>query len=175
MVKCTNCQTDFNHEVSICTVCRYPIKGTDKEQATFIAKQVIHKSDVKDSIEQLKKSRMILFGIGAFYLVTPFTPLLSVGSNAVLIWTLALGLIFTGFAFLTYKKPLLAIGIPLGLTILYYLFLLYLNPIYVWTGILWKTIILAGLGYGFYSVHRANKVLKNNPYLAKVLGYDQVK
>lgn len=162
-------------ETAVCTVCNYPIKGTEKEQATFIAKQVIQKSDVEESVERLKKSRTILFVIAAFYIIVPFTPLMNTTSNFDLIFSIVLGLIFLGFAFLTYKKPLIALGIPLAITVVYYLALLLINPIYLWSGILWKVIILVGLSYGFFSVKKSNKILKENTYLASVLGFGEIK
>lgn len=175
MRPCKNCKTEISDESPVCDFCNYPIKGTDKEQASFIAKQVMQKSDVEESIERLKKSRIILFIIGAFYLIVPFTPFMITDSSFALIFSIILGLVFVGFAFLTYKKPLIAIGIPLGLTVLYYIILLLINPIYLWTGILWKIIVLMGLGYGFFSVRKSTRILKKNKYLAWVLGYSRVK
>ena len=175
MIQCKNCKTEATDDIAICAVCNYPIKGNEKEQASFIAKQIIQKSDVTESVERLKKSRMILFAIGAFYLIVPFTPLMNTNSSFALIFSIVLGLIFIGFAFYTYKKPLIAIGVPLGLTALYYLTLLLINPMYLWTGILWKMIVLMGLGYGFFSVRKSNKILKENRYLASTLGFGEIK
>lgn len=175
MLQCHNCKTETMETVSICTVCNYPLQGTEKEQASFIARQVIQKSDVSESMARLKNSRILLFAIGAFYLIVPFTPLLSTNSSTTLITSLVLGVLFVSFAFLTYKKPLMAIGIPLGLTLLYYLILFLINPLYLWSGILWKIIVLTGLGYGFISVRKSNKILKENSYLATLMGYGERK
>ena len=175
MIQCKNCKTEILETTSICHICNYPIEGTEKEQASFIANQIIQKSDVEESIERLKKSRMILFAIGAFYFLVPFTPLMNVNTSFELIFSIVLGLIFVGFAFLTYKKPLIALAIPLTLTVFYYLILLLFNPIYLWTGILWKIIVLMGLGYGYFSVKKSNKILQENPYLASVLGFGEIK
>ncbi len=175
MIQCKNCKTEITEDMKTCSVCNYPIKGSEKEQVSFIAKQVIQKSAVKDAIGHLKKSRITLFILGAFYLIAPFTTL--IGSKIVIIYLFSfiLGLTFIGFAFLTYKKPLIAIGIPLGITIFYYFILLLINPIYLWMGFLWKILTLMGLGYGFFSVRKSNKILKKNKYLASILGFDEVK
>jgi RNA polymerase subunit RPABC4/transcription elongation factor Spt4 len=175
MKPCKNCKTDTPAEIPVCTVCNYPIIGTEKEQAYFIAMQVIQKSDVEESIERLKKSRMVLFAIGAFYIVVPFTPLMKTELSMATMFSIILGLVFVGFAFLTYKKPVMALGIPLGITVLYYLILLLVNPMYFWTGILWKLLVLMGLGYGFFSVKKSKKILRENTYLASVLGYAEIR
>jgi hypothetical protein len=175
MTECKICKTAIKEEIDICNVCKYPLKGTDKEQARYIAKQVIQKSDVLESIERLKKSRIILFVLGAFYIIAPFTPLVKTNSSFDLIFNIVLGLIFVGFGFLTFKKPKIALAIPLSLTVLFYLILLLINPMYLFTGLLWKMIVLMGLGYGYFSVRKSDKILKENEYLASVIGFSEIK
>jgi Ca2+/Na+ antiporter len=174
MNECKICKTQIKEETDICNICKYPLKGTEKEQASYIAKQVMQKSDVLESIERLKKSRMILFALGAFYIIAPFTSLMKTNSSFDLIFNIVLGLIFVGFAFLTFKKPKIALAIPLSLTVLFYLILLLINPLYLLTGILWKIIVLIGLGYGYFSVRKSDKILKENEYLASVLGFSEI-
>lgn len=175
MEECKICKTEINDESAFCKICKYPLKGTEQEQASYISKQVMQKSDVEESIERLKKSRNILFAVGAFYIVAQFTPLMSTPSTFEMIFSLLLGMLFVGFGFLTFKKPKLALVIPLSLTILYYIVLLLINPLYLWTGILWKMIVLLGLGYGYISVKKSDKILKENEYLASVLGFNEIK
>jgi hypothetical protein len=57
----------------------------------------------------------------------------------------------------------------------YYLITLITNPLYLWNGIFWKMIILMGLGYGYFSIRKADKILKENPYLASVLRFEKIK
>ena len=175
MTICKICKTEVSNEIAICNVCAYPLKGTEQEQASYVAKQVIQKSDVIESIGRLKTSRMILFALGAFYIIAPFTPLMKAPLSLTSILSIVLGLIFVGFGFLTFKNPKLALIIPLSLTVIYYFLLLLINPMYLWTGILWKIIVLMGLGYGYFSIRKSDKILKENKYLASVLGFQQIK
>ncbi|MGB0522663.1 MAG: hypothetical protein ACPGJS_06870 [Flammeovirgaceae bacterium] len=174
MVTCNNCKREARDEEQICEVCNYPIQGTDKEKAVFIAKQVTQKSDVQEAIQRVKTSRIILFVIGAFYLVMPFISAANRSSNFVLGINIFLGLLFLGFGFLSLKKPKIALLIPLILIVMYYLLLLFIDPYYLWTGVLWKVIILVGIGYGYFSVSKADKILKNNPYLASTFGFNSI-
>ncbi len=171
MITCKVCKTELNEQELICNICKYPIQGTEKEQASFIAKQIIQKGDVEDSIEQLNKSRWILFGLGALYVVGPFTPLMSSTSAAAIVISILLGFVFIGFGFLTFRKPKIALLIPLGMTLFYYFILLLINPFLLWSGFLWKMVVLIGLGYGYSSVSKSEKILKENKYLAEQLGY----
>lgn len=171
MIKCKICNTEVSDELAICTVCNYPIKGTEKEQASYVAKQVIQKSEVEQSVDRLKKSRIILFALGAFYIIVPFTPLMKTNSSFTMIFSIVLGVIFLGFGFLTFKKPKIALLIPLILTVLYYFILFLISPILLFKGVLWKMIVLLGLGYGYFSVRKSDKILKENKYLASKLGF----
>lgn len=173
MTKCKNCNTEIN-DVIECSICKYPVGGSEKEQAEFIAKQVIQKSDVLQSIERLKKARLILFALGAFNILAPFTPLFKNTTSFQLIFSISLGVILIGFGFLTFKRPKIALIIPLSLFVIYYLILFFINPIYLFSGILWKMIIIMGLGYGYFSVRKSDLILKENKYLASILGFGKI-
>jgi len=86
-----------------------------------------------------------------------------------------LGIIFIGFGLLSFKKPKTALLIPLVLLTSYYLFLLVLSPYHFWQGILWKTIIMVLLGYGYYSVRRADRILKKYNYISDILEEESLK
>ena len=174
MIECKNCKTETAEEIVTCNICSYPIQGNGQEQASFTAKQVVQKSDVEESIGRLKNARLILFGVAAFYIIGPFTPLMNSASSIALTITVILGFIFVGFGLLTYKMPVMALSIPLGLIIFYYLILLLIAPMLLFSGILWKMIIIMGLGYGLISVRKSNRILKENKYLASTLGYGKV-
>ncbi|MEH0154412.1 hypothetical protein V6R21_09730 [Limibacter armeniacum] len=166
METCKNCKTEVAvHDVT-CGLCEYPLQGTEQEQSTFIAKQIVQKSEVQSSVENLDKSRWLLFAIGIFNLIFPF---LSGADTTTLIFNAILGGIFCGFGFMTYILPKLALTVPLTITALYYLFLLLLMPHMFWSGIAIKVAILLGMGYGLFSVWKADKILKANPYLASVM------
>lgn len=175
MALCKFCEQEVLDSDVICGICHYPLQGTSQEQASFIARQVIDKSDVEDAIEKLKKARYVLFGLSAFYIIFPFTPMVVNSSVFTTIVSLTLGAVFICFGLLTYKYPKIALLIPLGLTLIYYLVLLLINPLLLWSGILWKMIVLVGLGYGYFSARKSDKILKNNPYLASSLGFKAVR
>lgn len=159
--------------MSSCSVCRYPILGSEQQQATFIAKQITEKSDVEESMTRLQTARKILFGVAAFSLISPFTPLMPDNPmmRALLLFT---GLLFIGFALLTHRKPLMALGIPLGVTLVYNLLLLLISPTLFLSGLIWKMLIILGLGFGFISVRKSNIILMKNPYLASTMGFKQI-
>lgn len=175
MVNCKICKTDQEEDQTICRVCKYPLLGTEKEQAVYVAKQVMQKSDVLESIKQLKTARGILFGLGGVYVVMSSISYVKYNDFYSSIFNIALSLVFIGFGFLTFKRPKIALLIPLILTVLYYLVLLFINPFYLWQGVFWKLIVLIGLGYGYFGVRKSDKILSENEYLASVFGFNRIK
>ena len=114
---------------------------------------------------------MILFGIGIFYVILPFTPLVQYDSVFDTALNVFLGLLFIGFGILTRESPKLAILIPLILIIAYYLFLGIEEPRYILSGFIWKVLILSALIKGFVGVRKADNIIKENDYLASTIGY----
>lgn len=175
MNNCKNCNANFNDNDVKCILCNYPLKGNNKEQAQFIAKQIIQKSDVEDSIEKLKKSRLILFLFGGFNIVATFIPFFNLTNPYQKYFSIGFGLMFIAFGFLTFKIPKTAILIPLVIVSLYYVLITIISPFTFFNGLLWKMIIIMGLGYGYFSVRKSNKILDENKYLASTLGYNKIK
>ncbi len=180
MNTCKNCKTDNENNITFCTLCNYPIHGTDEEQAGFIAKQVMDKSDVNDAVRRLKNARILLFLICGYLLLSPFLLWSIKGMTLALLFatvlSVLLGIVFLVFAVLSFKKPKISILIPLIGISIYYLMLFFMGPYeYFYKGVLWKVIILVGLGYGYYSVKKSDKILKNNKYLASLVGFEKIK
>lgn len=174
MNTCKNCKTDYQIEDVLCGTCRYPLQGTGDEQAVFVANQVLQKSYVSGSIERLKKARNILFGLGAFYAIISVVPIFSptwieTGLN------IFFGILFASFGFLTFRNPKIALLVPLAFISSYYLILLILDPLLLFSGFIWKILILTGLGYGYFSVRKSEKILRENEYLAGLLGFNRIR
>ena len=162
---CKNCKTEYNDHDIICKNCKYPLQGERKEQASFIAKQIMHKSDVEDSVRRLKKARIILFIVSAYFFLSPFVSIVLNGLTFTNIISAIISFIL-GIVFL----------IPLILTSIYYVILLFIAPYDLfWRGIMWKMIIVLGLGWSYYSVRQSDKVLRENKYLASLIGFDKIK
>jgi hypothetical protein len=174
MEECKICKIQVLDSTVACQTCGYPTTGTSEEKSSFTAKLVMQKSDVLESISRLKKSRYLLFSLGVYYIIIPFAFLPEMSPTIVYQLNIGLGLTFMGFGFLAFKKPLIALGIPLALTVLYFLILLLIDISYIWNGLIWKMLVLVGLGYGFFSVRKAEKILKENKYVALVLGFGKI-
>lgn len=171
---CKNCQSEVIESQNDCSTCQFPIGGSEKEQATFIAKQVMLKSDVEYSINSLKNAQKVLLVLGVVYLTLPNIKVFTTGLSVETVINVIISIFFFVFASLVFKRPKLALALPLIIIVSYYLVLMLIDPLLLLTGMLWKALILGGLGYGFYSVIRSDKILKENPYIASTLGYKNI-
>ena len=157
-----------------CNVCNYPINGTEPEKASFIAKQIMAESNVKDSIQKLNYARALLFILGAFHFIIPLLLGIENINTFIIYLNVIIGTIFCGFGALSFRYPKLGFGLPLIIIVIYYVLLVLFIPQAFFTGIIWKVIILAGLSFGYYRVYSSNKTLKENPYLAEKLGLNRL-
>ena len=134
--------------------------GTEKEKSVFIGQQIFNKGVVTETKDRIKTARIILWIIGGVsILIAFFDPLL--GRSMIIT-----GLIFVGFGFLTYKKPLISVLIPLILLLLEYTFQVIIGGLsFLFTGIILKTLILTGLICAVVSIIKAEKTRKKSEYL----------
>jgi hypothetical protein len=172
-MNCKYCNNKIENN-SNCNVCNYPSNGTEKEKASFIAKQIMAESDVKDSIQKLNYARVLLFILGGFHFIIPILMSVSIVNSFVIYLNISIGILFCGFGALSFRYPKLGFGLPLAIILIYYTLLILFVPYAFFTGIVWKVIILAGLSFGYYRVYSANKTLKENPYLAEKLGLNRI-
>ena len=171
-MECNYCGAN-TPESAYCQTCNYPLHGTDQEKGRFVAKQVMDESNVKDAINKMKYPRYILFIIGGFNVLASVIQYQSLDLASIII-SIVIGLMFIGFALLTVKSPKIAILIPLILILIYYTLLAVFMPNYFMFGIIWKVIIVIGLSFSIYTVFDAEKILRNNPYVAKKLGFSKI-
>lgn len=163
---CPNCKTIFEFQQDICSQCGFPFNGTDKEKSVFIANEIMKKGKISDTQKHIRISRIILWTIGVFCLLYPLVFFKSnlIGVVFYIIY-FAASLMFIGFGFLTYKKPLVAILIPLIIVVLYYISLAIVDLRHIYSGFLWKVIILTSLLIGLISTIKVNRIKKESVYL----------
>ncbi|BDD10321.1 hypothetical protein FUAX_27530 [Fulvitalea axinellae] len=172
MLICKNCDTEAKENDLVCGTCNYPVRGNEKEQAKFIAKQVTEKADVETAFQRLKHARNALFVLGAYFaVVTWFT-----GSDIIgMTIGYFIALVFVVFGVLTLKMPKMAMLVPLCLILVKEIIHLFVSPETFLDGIGLRYAIPAILAVGFYSVRKAELILSNNTYLASQLGYSKVR
>ncbi len=167
-VVCPTCKTNYESKPLICAKCGFPFLGTEKEKAIFIGKQISKKSQISDTQSKIKRARVILWVIGGLMFVSGF--FIKTGGSTLtdsieVVIRLVIGLIFIAFGFLTYKKPLISILIPLILLLLNYTIAAIINPYTLMQGFVLKIIFLGSLGYALLGIFQAEKIKKESDFL----------
>ncbi len=166
--KCPACQTEYVLQPEFCAECGFPFKGTEQQKSAFIGQQILKKGTVSDTKDKIKRARIILWVIGGLNII--FSLLAYNGSQQqkdLIIASAILGLIFVAFGFLTYRKPFIAMLIPLLLLLLFYTYDAIQDPASIFMGILWKVIFITGLVYGLIGVIKAQRIRGESAYLKK--------
>ncbi|MFK7748371.1 MAG: hypothetical protein AB8B65_08280 [Kordia sp.] len=158
--KCPHCGVEVAKVAIICEDCKFPIAGTEKEKAIFIGRQTLNISKVASSEEVVTRTQIILYIVAAFKVFSAFLVYSNFKSVSDTIFYLVIALILGVFAYLLPKKPVVFILASLGVILGYYLLLYLLNPILVYSGILWKFVTIGLLLYALYTVVESNKIKK---------------
>lgn len=170
---CKNCNLPDSNGEHECTRCGFPLLGTEAAQSKFLASIVMKEGEVKDAVNKLNAARVVLGILAFFHLTIGFIMVYKQVLGIAQVFYLVIGAFFVGCIFLSYKKPIIALGLPLGLIILNYIILGYISLPLLYSGWIWKGLILALLGAGFVYARRSKKILKQNSYLASK--YSKVK
>jgi hypothetical protein len=142
-----------------CSVCSFPFTATDTEKSKFIGQYIFRKGVIKDTDTTIKRVRILLWSIGIFNIVFPYIafsndPDLNYIASLYIIW----GVIFIGFGFLTYKKPLISVLIPLIIPILFNVYIAIVEPLLIFRWKIWRSAIIGVLLYSLISIIKAEKI-----------------
>ena len=146
---CPNCKTSREGTSEKCPDCGYLFLASgDESKAKAVAQQILQKRTLNEGKTAARTVRALFWILGVLCLVGSAV-VNTRGGNSSIIFIFALVLI--GLGFLTYVAPLAATSIAL----LYYIFsylaypLLLGAPYLIFSGIIYKGLILGILIYGF--------------------------
>lgn len=161
---CPHCGTEVASVAVICEFCKYPIAGTEREKAIFIGQQTLNISKVSSAAQVISRTQIILYVVVAFKVLSAFLVYTNFkgipGTTFYIAIYLVIGAILGVFSYLLPKKPTELIIASLAVILGYYLLLYLINPILLYSGILWKFVILMALLYALYTVVESQKIKK---------------
>lgn len=159
---CPNCKSEVAQVEFVCSLCNYPLSGTDKEKSIFIGKQISDRSKVDSAKIGQKKVQRILYVIAAFQFLNGIMVYFKFSLTEDAIFYMILGIIFTVLAYLSPSKPIIYISIALFIILLYYLLLGLIDVNFLMQGMLWKFATISFLAYGLVQSYEADKLKKKN-------------
>ena len=160
---CPSCGTNYQELPDKCEYCKYPFSGSDTEKSMFVAHKIMNAGRIDKTQSSLKRSRIILFVVAAVYLMFG---LLSFPDMLELIANLFLGFIFLIFAIIIKKAPLVSVIVPLTLVIGFNILSFLIHPALIFSGLLWKVLIIGSLSYSLYGIILSEKIKGESKYLA---------
>jgi len=164
--QCPACKSEFLVQPGACENCGFPFIGSEKEKSLFIAQHILKKGQLSDTRDRIKRARIILWIIGGFNILSPVVASFGNGVQGEYLFVgIFLGIVFIGFGFLAYKKPFIAILIPLLLLLLLYTASAILDPDTLFNGIILKLVFLGGLIYALVSIVEAEKIRRESKFM----------
>jgi hypothetical protein len=160
-IKCSLCGTELAEIEIFCSNCGYPEKGTDSDKKKFNANQQINEIDYNEAKRKINNAKYILFVIGGLNLILGFVLGFKMeNSNAVIIESVIIAVIYVGLGFWCNSKPLPAIiaGLILYLTLI--ILNMIIDPITIIQGIIWKIVIIGAFIKGISAAREAQELLK---------------
>ncbi|WP_299223061.1 zinc-ribbon domain-containing protein [uncultured Aquimarina sp.] len=154
---CSQCSTEITSETKFCTHCGFPENGDEKEKAVFHAKKAMKKNQTIDDHKKINSARNTLYWIAGINLVFGFIYFFTSQDVASLIVQIIVGAIYLVLAYWSQKKPFAAIlsGLLFYLTMIAILAIA--EPATIFSGIIFKVIIIAFLVKGVYSASQNSK------------------
>lgn len=164
--QCPSCKAAYEVQPVVCAQCYFPFEGSEDEKAKFIARQIMNKGHISDTKERIKRARILLFIIAGTNIVFPFFMYAKAPLGPILIaLSVVVGLVFLFFAFRAQKKPFSSIGIPFILLLASYILGFVIDPASLFRGLLWKGVIISGLGYALWSINKSKQIYKESKQL----------
>lgn len=161
---CKACNDTYQITDLYCNGCGFPLAGTDQEQSFYLSERYAKEIDLADLSGNVETARKSLYWIAGFIAVTSaigyFLAEDSTDQMSILITTIILVSAFTGFALWGKKRPAAAIISGLALYSLIQILNIAMNPVSIFSGIIWKVLIIVYLIKGLRSVLEVEKLKK---------------
>jgi len=160
---CVACNTTHFSGEAVCNFCGYPLKGTEQEQRSRLARRARYAVGLEEKMKRIKQSTYILYGVAALAALYGIMQYASTNEQErvwVLIINLGLSATYIGLGFLSRNKPRAALIIGFSVFILINLLNLLTEPTTLTRGLMIKVVIALALVKGMKAVIEAQKIRK---------------
>lgn len=160
---CNACYKAYTPNDTFCNGCGYPLQGTPQEQDFFLSERNVKEIDLSSMNEAVRKAGNSLFWIAGLTAVSSLFILGTVAEEdrlSVLIANIFLFVAFLALGFLSKSKPTAALISGLSLYLIIQVLNAIDNPLTIFSGIIFKVIIIGYLIKGIKAVLDADKLKK---------------
>ncbi|WP_316803305.1 hypothetical protein [Pedobacter nototheniae] len=161
---CNCCYKPYSAADSFCFNCGFPLHGTEQEQKNFVSLRSVKEIELQESGGKIDSARKSLYWIGgliAFWTVIAyFMNAESEDAFPMLITNIILVGAFLGLAVWSKTKPAAALISGLSLFILVQILNAVVSPVSIFSGIIFKIIVIGYLIKGIKAVLEVDKLKK---------------
>lgn len=164
---CYACNTMISTDDIYCTGCGYPLKGTDFEKNTFLARRDNLQLDLGEFNRKLKRAGNSLFYIAFFFVIGLLYYIATNKTNpdtltGIIITYLILIVVFIALGFFSRKIPLAGIVSGLCLYVIVQVINAIASPVSLFSGIIVKILIIGYLVNGIKSAVEIERFKKEH-------------
>ncbi len=161
---CACCAHHYEPVDIFCNTCGFPLQGTPQQQDAFIANRVVKEIDLVDLKKKVESARNSLYIITAFLGISGLFGLFFIEDDNNLFYYLISYVILVGaflaFAVWSKTKPTSALISGLSLYVIVQLLSAIADPSSLFSGIIFKVLIIAYLIKGIIAVLEVDKIKK---------------
>jgi len=163
---CYACASKVVNDDVYCTSCGYPLKGSEFDQRTFMARQQNVHIDMAEFNQKIRRAGNTLYYLAGLFVVFALVSFAVNKDNpnvlGIVIPLFILAALFLALGAYSRKKPLACLVSGLALYIIVQVLLAISNPINLASGIIWKILIIGYLINGIKSAIEIEKIKKEN-------------
>lgn len=169
---CGNCNAEISTE-KFCTRCGFPANGTDEEKTQYKGRVYNTKLSLKEAQEKIDKAKLIIYLLAGLEFI--FAMVYGFGKDDIptMIVELIVCVLYLILAVWANKNPFGAILTCFIVYLTLQVIRIVVEPATIFSGILWKILIIGGFIKGLQSASEAQKLIKEiNQYKGREVGAD---
>lgn len=139
---CPNCKQEVELD-AFCAYCGFPIQGTEKEQNNFYYRVELKKDILKESTKKVKNVVTMLYIIAGLHIVIGLFYLTDENLFTDSVLNFIAAILFLACSVWVKKQALIGVLAAFALWILLQLSVVLIDPAMIFSGILWKIIIIS--------------------------------
>ena len=139
---CSNCKSSMEITQDYCQQCGFPENKEDKEKDQFHYRIKLKKNVLAEAQKKLKNVKILLFILAALNLIVGIFYASTLGVGAEFLGCMISAAVFVGCAFWVDKQALTGILAAFIFYLLLQVISIIISPVNIFSGILWKIIII---------------------------------
>ncbi len=156
---CQHCRsTGLSENDKYCSNCGFPQRGDDHEKKKFLSLLQVKKRWLDEHRRSINKARNILYILAGFYILFGIGYHIFKKDLPVLISCFMIGVVYLGLALWCRKNPFAAIVSGICVYAVTIVISAIDNPVNLFSGFIWKILIISGLIYGYKGAREAKQL-----------------